>query len=213
VPVGLEEELRRVIPVIRGLRARTTALISVDTMKADVARAAVEAGADIINDVSGFRDERMTEVAAACDAGLIVMHMQGLPGTMQQEPRYGDVVSEVRGFFQTRLKTLEDAGIAAGRVALDPGIGFGKTPRHNLALLRALSQLRTGDRPLVLGVSRKSFIGHLVGDMTMDLRDWPTVALTAWMRESGADMMRVHDVRPNVEALRMIEAVCASGRE
>jgi dihydropteroate synthase len=205
--VSLEEEWRRVVPVIAALRPQTKALVSVDTRKAEVARAAIEAGADIINDVSGLRDPAMIEVAAQCDAGVIMMHMQGTPGTMQQQPRYDDVVAEVAAFFGRRLDQLEAAGISRSRIALDPGIGFGKTLEHNIQLLRQLAGLRVDGRPLVVGVSRKSFIARLLDDPAMDKRRWPTVALTAWLRESGGDVFRVHDVKENADALRMIGAI------
>lgn len=206
-PVPLDEELRRVVPVIAALRSQTRALISVDTMKPEVARAAIDAGADIINDVGGMRDPGMIEAAASSRAGVIVMHMQGTPHTMQSEPSYGDVVDEVHKFFQKRLQQLQQAGINPKRVALDPGIGFGKTHEHNLQLLRGLSGLRVAGRPMVAGVSRKSLIAHLLGEADMDKRRWPTVALTAWLREAGADVLRVHDVKENMESLRMIEAI------
>ncbi|HEY2572664.1 MAG TPA: dihydropteroate synthase [Verrucomicrobiaceae bacterium] len=205
--VPLPEELRRVAPVIAALRGQTKALISVDTRKPEVARAALEAGADIINDVGGMRDAAMVEVAARHDAGVIVMHMQGTPGTMQSQPHYENIVAEVREFFQQRLAQLAAAGISQDRVALDPGIGFGKTLEHNIQLLRHLSSLRVEGRPLVLGVSRKSFIAHLLDDPAMEKRGWPTVALTTWLREAGADVFRVHDVKENAEALRMIGAI------
>lgn len=208
-PVALDEEMRRVVPVIERLRSQTNALISVDTMKPEIARAAISAGADIINDVGGLRADGMIAAAAESRAGVIVMHMQGTPRTMQAEPHYEDVVREVRAFFEERLRTLEHAGIAAERIAFDPGIGFGKSPDHNYALMRNLASLRVSDRPLAIGVSRKSFIGRLLGDMDMELRDWPTVALTAWLRDAGADVIRVHDVRRNAEALRMIDAIRA----
>jgi dihydropteroate synthase len=206
-PVPEEEEWRRVVPVIAELRRRTGALISVDTMKAGVARAAVEAGADIVNDVNGFRDPAMVEAVAPTTAGLIVMHMQGSPQTMQRHPRYGDVVAEVRDFFVERLATLADGGIDPRRVALDPGFGFGKTLEHNLTLVRHLDRLRVGECPLVVGVSRKSMLGALLGDPALDQRSWPTVAFTSWLRESGAEVVRVHEVKPNAQALRMTEAI------
>ncbi len=205
--VPVEIELHRVVPVIQSLRRQTSALISIDTMKPDVARAALAAGADIINDVNGLRDPRMIHVAAQSQAGVIVMHMQGTPGTMQSSPHYEDVVAEVRAFFAERLQTLTAAGIEASRIALDPGIGFGKTQAHNLALMRSLDSLRIDDRPLVVGVSRKSFIARLLGNEDMEKRLWPTVALTAWLREAGAQVLRVHDVKPNAESLRMVEAI------
>jgi dihydropteroate synthase len=206
-PVNEAEELRRVVPVIAALRKEASVLISVDTMKPAVARAALDAGADIINDVTGFRDAAMVDVAASSDAGLVVMHMQGEPRTMQAQPVYADVVGEVIAFFEERLRALGEAGIAPERVALDPGFGFGKTLEHNLALLHALPELHVRQRPLVVGVSRKSMIAKLLGDHAMEKRRWPTVALTAWMRDAGAEVVRVHDVKPNVEAMRMIEAI------
>lgn len=210
-PVAMEEELRRVVPVIEGLRRETRALISIDTMKPEVARAALAAGADILNDVTGLRDPGMVEVAANSGAGVVVMHMQGEPRTMQSQPAYGDVVAEVRDFFVERLQSLEAAGVAPERIALDPGFGFGKTLEHNLALLRSLPGLRAQDRPLVVGVSRKSMIARLLGDNALEKRHWPTVALTAWMREAGAEIVRVHDVKANAEAMRMVEAICSRG--
>ena len=208
LPVDAGEEMRRVLPVIRALRHQTTALISIDTMKASVARAAVEAGAHIINDVTGlFGDPDMLRVAAGCDAGLVVMHMKGTPRTMQQHPEYHDVVAEVREFFSARLSALEDAGIDLQRVALDPGFGFGKTLEHNLTLMRALPTLRVRERPLLIGVSSKSMLGRIIGSDKMEDRDWPTVALTSYAREHGAAIVRVHDARPNAEAMRMTEAI------
>ncbi len=206
-PVSVEDELHRVIPVIEQLRKQSTAFISVDTMKPEVARQAVAAGADIINDVSGFRHEEMLQVAAQTQAAIIVMHMLGEPRTMQTSPVYEDVVREVKAFFEGQLKRMIQAGISAESIAFDPGFGFGKTLEHNLQLLRGLPALRVSDRPLVVGVSRKSMIAKLLGDNTMAERHWPTVALTAWMRDAGAEIVRVHDVKANVEALRMIEAI------
>jgi dihydropteroate synthase len=196
-----------VVPVIAALRKQTSALLSIDTMKAVVARAALDAGADIINDVTGFRDPEMMAIAARSSAGLIVMHMKGEPRTMQAHPVYADVVLEVATFFEERLRTLSEAGVATERMALDPGFGFGKALEHNLALLQALPRLQVQGRPLVVGVSRKSMIAKLLGDTAMEKRRWPTVALTAWMRDMGAEVVRVHEVKSNVEAMRMIEAI------
>ncbi|TLD71028.1 dihydropteroate synthase [Phragmitibacter flavus] len=209
--VDVDEELARVIPVIEGLRARTEALISVDTMKGAVAAAAIRAGADVVNDVNGLRDAAMLEAVAASDVGVVVMHMQGEPRTMQKQPLYDDVVREVREFFVERLRTLAEAGIELERVALDPGFGFGKTLEHNLTLLRGLGEVRVEGRPLPVGVSRKSMIATLIGDPAMEKRHWPTVALTAWMREVGAEIARVHEVRDNVQSMRMVEAVMGAG--
>jgi dihydropteroate synthase len=206
-PVEEAEELRRVLPVIRAVRSQTNALISIDTMKASVARAALDAGADIINDVTGLRgDAAMLRAAAESNAGLVVMHMTGTPQTMQANPHYDDVVTEVRGYFENRLRLLDNEGIAPERVVLDPGFGFGKTLEHNLALMRDLPQLATL-RPLLIGVSRKSMIAKVLHSDAMDDRYWPTIALTAYAREHGARIVRVHDVKPNREALRMMEAI------
>jgi dihydropteroate synthase len=207
-PVDEAEELRRVLPVIRGVRSQTQVLISIDTMKAAVARAALDAGADILNDVSGLRgDAAMQRLMAESNAGIVVMHMLGEPRTMQQDPHYDDVVAEVRAWFAQRLAILHEVGIAPERVLLDPGFGFGKTLDHNLALLCALPELTVGDRPLMVGVSRKSMIARLLGSQAMEDRFWPTVALTAHVRDRGVGIVRVHDVKANVEAMRMMEAI------
>lgn len=206
------EELHRVIPVIQAVRTQTKALISIDTMKAAVARAALDAGADIINDVTGLRgDPQMTRLAASCRAGIVVMHMIGTPRTMQAQAIYEDVVGEVRAYFQERLDSLEREGIPRERIVLDPGFGFGKTLEHNLALMNALPQLANCGRPLLVGVSRKSMLARLVESDELADRDWPTVALTSFSRELGARIVRVHDVRPNVQALRMTEAILHAG--
>ncbi len=209
-PVGAEEEIRRVVPVIRALREETSAYISVDTMKAEVARAAVEAGADIINDVSGFSDAAMVAVAAETGAALVAMHMQGTPRTMQKAPHYEDVVREVREFFARQVEKLTAAGISLTQISLDPGFGFGKTLEHNLALMRALEEIRVADCPIAVGVSRKSMIARLLEDTDKTKRQWPTVALTAWLRDAGAEIIRVHEVRANAEAMRMVEAISGS---
>jgi dihydropteroate synthase len=207
-PVAEAEEIRRVIPVIRALRAVTQTLISIDTMKASVARAALEAGADIINDVTGLRgDPAMLRVAADSDAGLVIMHMIGTPQTMQKQPEYGNVVRDVQKYFTARLHCLEYAGIDTRRVVLDPGFGFGKTLEHNLDLMRALPELLAAGRPLLVGVSRKSMIARLIESDAIEDRDWTTVALTSLAREQGARIVRVHEVRRNVQAIRMTEAI------
>jgi dihydropteroate synthase len=195
-PVSVEEELRRVLPVIRALREQTKALISIDTFKARVAREAIAAGADIVNDVSGLmHDAEMLSVIQGCDAGVVLMHMKGEPRTMQW------------AFFDQRLAMLAEAGVDVRRVILDPGIGFGKALEHNLELLRALPALRSGERPLMIGVSRKSMIGKLIGSDAIADRAWPTVALTSYVREHGASVVRVHEVGANVQAMRMTEAI------
>ncbi len=206
VPVPEDEELRRVLPVVRGLRGR--ARVSIDTSKAAVAREALEAGADIINDVTGLQgDPDMAAVAAATGAGVVLMHMQGTPQTMQKAPHYDNVVAEVGDFFRHALEQAVSSGIDPMCIALDPGIGFGKTPGHNRDLLAALDAFQEFGRPLVIGVSRKSFLGHLAGTTDPADRFWPGVALTSFCRESGAAIFRVHDVKPHREALRMTEAI------
>lgn len=206
--VPADEEITRTVPVIASLREEWNGLISIDTSKATVAAAAIAAGADIINDVSGLMaDPEMAGVCASHGCGVVVMHMQGNPRSMQIAPRYADVVAEVREFFAQRLETLTAAGLDMDCLCFDPGIGFGKTLDHNLKLLRALDELSVAGRPLLLGVSRKSFLGKILGTDDLNAREWPTVALTANAREKGVMLHRVHSVRPNFEALRMTEAI------
>jgi len=206
--VPADAECARTVPVIRGLRERWGGLISIDTSKAEVAAAALDAGADIVNDVTGLLgDSAMEAVCRDADCGVAIMHMQGDPRTMQVAPRYADVVEEVRIFLRRRFETLIGAGFDPERLCFDPGIGFGKTLEHNLELLRHLGELAPAGRPLLLGVSRKSFIANILGDDEMVAREWPTVAVTAYAREAGASVFRVHSVRPNLEALRMVEAL------
>jgi len=213
LPVDADEEMRRTAPVIAALRAEWGGLISIDTMKASVARAALAGGADIVNDVSGLTaDLEMTAVCAASGCGVVVMHRQGDSRTMQKAPHYADVVAEVRAFFEERLATLTAAGIESEAICFDPGIGFGKTQEHNLALIRALDELVVGGRPVLLGVSRKSFIGKLLGTDDLNAREWPTVAITSYAREKGVMLHRVHAVKSNVEALRMTEAILGEHR-
>ncbi len=206
--VSEEEELRRVVPVISRIAAASEAVISIDTAKAMVAQKALDAGAHIINDITGGRgDAGMMPLAAERGAGFIIMHMQGTPRTMQLRPTYTDVVAEVREFFRQQYACALDCGIDRMALAFDPGIGFGKTVEHNLELLRHLPQLRIEDRPLVVGVSRKLFLGKLVNSVEPRDRVDPTVAFTALLRERGADVIRVHDVKPNAAALRVTEAL------
>ena len=208
-PVPPTEERRRVVPIVEGLLAKIPgAVVSVDTSKAEVARAALEAGAAIINDVTALRgDAEMARVVAHARAGLVLMHMQGTPATMQLSPHYDDVVAEVRGFLSERATVARTAGIDSGCLAYDPGIGFGKTLEHNLTLLRQMPAAMDGTRPTVIGVSRKAFLAKIAAAPTLAERLWPTVALTALLRQRGARIFRVHDVRENVAALRMTEAL------
>jgi len=208
VPVSAVDEIQRTVPVVRALRAEWDGLISIDTSKAAVAESALAAGADIVNDVTGLRgDPAMVEVCVSSSCGVVVMHMRGEPRTMQMAPEYADVVAEVREFFRERMEALIGAGMHLEALCFDPGIGFGKALDHNLALLRALGELSPVGRPLLLGVSRKSFIGAVLGTNDLGLRDWPTVAVTSRAREQGVMLHRVHDIRPNLEALRMTEAI------
>jgi len=207
-PIAADEELRRVIPVIEKLRTKIDVPISIDTSKTEVALAATQAGASIVNDVTGGRgDEGMLSLIAETKSALIIMHMQGTPRTMQKQPRYDDVVSEVADFFRQQYACAIGCNIDPMAIAFDPGIGFGKTLDHNLELLAQLERLRAHDRPLVIGVSRKSFLGKLVESPDMDDRGAPAVALTALLRTRGADVFRVHDVKENVSALRVTEAI------
>jgi dihydropteroate synthase len=208
VPVSPEEELQRVIKVVRQLRTKTGAMISIDTSKAMVAEAAIEAGAVIVNDVTGGRgDSEMMQLVGRCGVGFIVMHMQGTPQTMQIDPQYSDVVSEVADFFRQRYACALECGIDPMAIAFDPGIGFGKTLGHNLALLGNLERLRVHDRPIAVGVSRKSFLAGITRDTDMSSRISATAALTGLLWGRGAEVFRVHDVKENVAALRAAEAV------
>jgi len=206
--VAAEEELRRVVPVIKELRAKIDIPISIDTSKAQVARAAIEAGASIVNDVTGGQgDKEMIPLVAESKAAFIIVHMQGSPRTMQIAPHYIDVVSEVADFFRHQYARVLECGIDPMAIAFDPGIGFGKTLEHNLELLAQLARIRVHERPLVVGVSRKSFLAKLTGSSEMNDRLASAVALTSVLRARGADVFRVHDVKENVNALRVTEAI------
>ncbi len=210
-PVAPDEEMERVLPVIRQLASSIAAAISIDTSKAAVARAALAAGATIINDVSGGqRDPEMFALAAERRAALIIMHMQGTPETMQLDPTYGDVVDEVADFFRQQFAQAVRCGVDPMCIAFDPGIGFGKTVAHNLELLANLPRLQVENRPLVVGVSRKSFLGKISG-LPSD-RASATVAMTSLLRARGAHVLRVHDVLTNASALRTTEALLAATR-
>lgn len=204
--VPAEEELGRVVPVIRG-SAATEASISVDTSKAAVAAAALDAGAEIVNDVTALRgDAEMAALCADRGATVILMHMRGEPRTMQDDPRYGDVVAEVKRFLAERLEAAIAAGIAEDSVWLDPGIGFGKTVAHNMELLRRLGELRELGRPLVIGTSRKSFIGKLDGSGAGE-RLGGTIASSVLAAAEGAEVLRVHDVAEVRQALAVATAI------
>jgi dihydropteroate synthase len=207
-PVAADEELRRVIPVIEKLRAKIDVPISIDTSKSDVAGAAIQAGASIVNDITGGRgDEAMLPLVAETRSAFIIMHMQGTPRTMQNQPRYSNVVSEIADFFRQQYTCAIGCNIDPMAIAFDPGIGFGKTLDHNLELFAGLERLRAHDRPLVVGVSRKSFLGKLIDSPEIGDRLAPGVALTSLLRARGADVFRVHDVKENVSALRVTDAI------
>jgi dihydropteroate synthase len=209
VGVSLEEELRRVVPVLEALVGEP---LSVDTSKAEVARRAIEAGVAMVNDVTALRgDPEMAGVVADGDAYLCLMHMLGEPRTMQDDPRYDDVVSEVASFLEERLAFATDAGIPEEHICLDPGIGFGKTVEHNLELLRRLEEIVALGRPVLVGASRKRFLGRVLGDpeaLTGPAAAGVAVAVLAY--EHGASIVRAHDVRQHVEALTAAQAVVES---
>jgi len=200
------EELARVRPVVKRLVCEG-APVSIDTRHPAVARACVEAGASIINDVSGFRDLAMVQVAAESDVGVVVMHMRGDPRSMQEEPRYDDVVREVGGFLLAQATVLQSAGVSAERIMLDPGIGFGKTLEHNLALLRGIPQLAVYGFPILIGASRKRFIGDITGEPEPRERLGGSVAAAVEAVRRGASAVRVHDVAPTVQALAVAAAL------
>ena len=208
--VGSDDEISRVIPVIKKLVSNEAVAVSIDTCKAEVAAAGLVAGAAIVNDVTGLQDPAMIDVCVDSDCGIVVMHMQGNPRTMQKSPTYEDVVSEIGNFFEERFETLVSAGIESERIVFDPGIGFGKSLRHNLELLNRVEDYRVHGRPILMGLSRKSLIGKLLGDSAMSRREFPTQALTSLTRQRGAMIHRVHRVREAVQVLRMTEAVLGS---
>lgn len=205
VPVPLAEELDRVIPVVECLAGLDT-IVSVDTRKPEVARAALAAGCHMINDVSGLAHPAMLAVLADSRAAVCIMHMRGEPGTMQDDPVYADVVGEVRGVLRERVDRARAAGIDDNRLCIDPGFGFGKTLAHNLALLGRLESLRVDDLPLLVGLSRKGMIGALTG-RTVDERLAGSVTAAVLAAERGADIVRVHDVAATMDGLKVLEAV------
>lgn len=210
VPVPEAEELRRVVPVLERLAGRLKIPISIDTMKPGVARVAVELGAAIVNDVAANRmAPEMWELVAQTGAGYVVMHMQGTPQTMQAHPQYDDVVREVDEFFAERLERLPARGVQPEQVILDVGIGFGKTSEHNLRLLAALEGFKKWRRPLLLGASRKSFLGAVAGGATMQERLPGSLAAACWAAQTGAQILRVHDVAATRQALAVQDAILA----
>ena len=203
------EELRRVLPVIEVLRSKYPEMrLSIDTRHASVARAALEAGVDVVNDITGLTNPAMRAVCAEFPCGVVLMHMQGTPKTMQIAPHYDDVVAEVRDFFEQQVNLAQAEGIAQERICLDPGIGFGKNLEHNLALIQHLETLRVQQLPLLMALSRKRFIGALWEDADFVRQSpWPTVVMSLMAAQSGADMHRVHDVAELRRALQLRAAV------
>jgi dihydropteroate synthase len=206
-PVSSEEELNRVLPAIKIIRKNHTIPVSIDTTKSTVARKALHAGADIINDISSLRfDPMMIDLVRETEVPVIIMHMQGTPRNMQVNPVYDDVVAEVKDFFTERLQWADRNGVPQSRFIIDPGIGFGKTLEHNLIILKRLKEFNELDCPVLIGHSRKSFIGKLL-DSEVDDRDVASAAVSALCVASGAAILRVHDVAKTVQAVRLAEAI------
>ena len=210
VAIDEEEERRRLLPIVRELCRRTTIPLSIDTTKAAIAEEALDAGAALINDISALRfDPRMASVVARSGAGVILMHMQGTPATMQRTASYTYVVEDVRAFLAARLEVAQQAGIPRDRILLDPGIGFGKNCEHNVTLLNHLGAFQTLGRPIVVGVSRKAFLGKILG-RTIDERLMGTAGAVAVAIMKGARVVRVHDVAPIRDVVKIVEAIMSS---
>jgi dihydropteroate synthase len=207
--VPLDEELRRVVPVVAGLARQTTVPLSVDTSKAEVARSSLAAGAHIINDVTALDgDPAMMEVAVQSKAGLILMHMKGTPATMQTDPRYENVIAEIDRFFEERLRLAVKAGVSLERIVLDPGIGFGKTSEHNLEILARLGEFQRFGRPVCLGVSRKGFVGRLLNNRPVERRlAGSLAALCHAMCHRAVQVVRVHDVEESRDAMNVLASI------
>lgn len=216
LPVSEEEEIRRILPVVKELRKRTSVLLSVDTSKAAVARRAVDAGADIINDVSAMTfDPGMVSVAVEAGVPVVLMHMRGTPRTMQDDPSYGDLLGEICSFFSERIQKAKEAGIKSTRIVIDPGIGFGKTTGHNLSLIDRLDALEEFDCPILAGVSRKAFIGKIL-NVPVEDRLEGGIAAGVLCIVRGAHILRVHDVKAMRRAADMADAILSessSGRK
>lgn len=206
-PVTLADELERTIPIIQAVRSRYSIPISIDTTKAEVAKQALEAGATIINDISALlKDPEMIDVVCTTDVPVIIMHMQGTPTDMQDNPEYSSVVDEILEFFSERISWMTKRGVARNRIILDPGIGFGKTINHNLSIIKNLDKFRSFELPVLLAHSRKSFLGQLTG-LDADQRDLPTAVISALAVQHKVDIVRVHDVTATRQALQVAEAV------
>jgi len=209
-PVSLQEELNRVIPVIEALSSQIDIPISIDTYKPAVMRAAIAAGASIVNDVKALQESGAVEAVAASDVGVCLMHMQGTPQTMQTDPQYEDVVQAVADFLSARIAVCKQAGIAQQRLLIDPGFGFGKTRAHNITLIQQLSDITALDYPVLVGLSRKSVLGQMTGN-DVDARLYASVSAAVIAAMKGAKILRVHDVKATVEALKVVAAIAPIG--
>ncbi|HJX04410.1 MAG TPA: dihydropteroate synthase [Thermoplasmata archaeon] len=210
-PVSSDIEIARTLPVVERLARASPGRVSIDTMKPEVAQSALFAGASIVNDVSGLRDPKMIEVVAEHDAATIIMHMKGEPRTMQAAPRYKDVVADILGFLEDRVAAAEKGGVPSAKIMVDPGIGFGKTLEHNLEILSRLREFKVLGKPVVIGVSRKSFIGKLTGSPAQERLEGSLAAAVLAVNE-GADIVRVHDVLQTVQALKVANAIITRQR-
>lgn len=207
LPVSTDEELIRVLPVIDALAKGTDAFISIDTYKPPVARKALQAGAHIVNDITALGDADMAGVVAGMGAGLILMHMKGVPRTMQHSPVYQDLIPEILTFLRNRIDKAQAEGVCPDRIMIDPGIGFGKTAEHNLEILRSLDAFRSLDKPILIGTSRKAFIGKILNLPNPDDRLEGTAATVAWAIAHGADVVRIHDVKAICKVAQMTDAI------
>ncbi len=208
LPIEPSEQIRRILPVIEAISGKLSAVLSVDTTRSEVAKAALDAGCHVINDISAGRDDSaMLPLAAAAKVPIVLMHMQGTPATMQRAPTYADVIGEVRSFLAERIQAAQKAGVDVSRILIDPGIGFGKAMNHNLELLRRQHELADLGRPMVVGTSRKGFIGTITGEPTPADRLFGTAASVAWSIANAAAIVRVHDVKPMVQVVKTIEAI------
>lgn len=205
-PVSLQEELNRVIPVIESLVGQINIPLSIDTYKPQVMQAAIAAGASIVNDVRALQEEGALDAVAKSNAGVCLMHMQGTPQTMQNNPHYDDVVNDIKFFLKARLQASIHAGIQASRIVLDPGFGFGKTREHNITLIQQLESFTTLGQPLLVGLSRKSVLGQVTGN-DVDARLYASIAASVIVAQKGAKILRVHDVKATVEALKVVAAI------
>ena len=207
LPVSTDEELTRVLPVIDALAKGTDAFISIDTYKPPVARKALQAGAHIVNDITALGDADMAGVVAGMGAGLILMHMKGVPRTMQHSPVYQDLIPEILTFLRNRIDKAQAEGVCPDRIMIDPGIGFGKAAEHNLEILRSLDAFRSLDKPILIGTSRKAFIGKILNLPNPDDRLEGTAATVAWAIAHGADVVRIHDVKAICKVAQMTDAI------